>query len=65
MSKEQLHELVDALPEHKVKTAGNLLGTLLRHNAQKQKQDDLEILNRNSDYLNQEATDVLEYQVSL
>ena len=64
MSKDQLHELVEALPEDQVMTAGNLLESLLEQNAHKQDYD-LEILNRNSDYLNQEATDVLEYQVSL
>lgn len=64
MSKDQLHELVDALPVHQVTTAGNLLESLIEQNAHKQDHD-LKILNQNFDYLNQEATDVLEYQVSL
>jgi len=64
MSKDQLHELVEALPEHQVTSAGNLLESLLEQNTQKQDHD-LEILNRNSDYFNQEATDVLDYQVGL
>lgn len=64
MSKDQLHELVDSLPDHQVTTAGNLLESLLEQKNHKQDHD-LEILNRNSDYFNQEATDVLEYQVSL
>lgn len=64
MSKDQLHELIDALSDEQVAIAGNLLESLLEKNAHKQKHD-LEILNRNADHLNQEATDVLEYQVSL
>ncbi|NIR51779.1 hypothetical protein GWO43_24685 [candidate division KSB1 bacterium] len=64
MFKNKLHELVDALPEHQVNTAQSFLEFLLKKEAHNQN-NDLEILNRNSDYLNKEASDVLTYQVSL
>ncbi len=64
MVKNKLHELVDALPENHVDTAGSFLEFLVEKKAQKQN-NDLEILNNNSDYLNEEAADVLTYQVSL
>lgn len=64
MFKDKLHELVDALPEHQVNTAKSFLEFLSKKEAHNQN-DDLEILNRNSDYLNEEAADVLTYQISL
>jgi hypothetical protein len=62
--RDTLHELVDALPETQVGTAKTFLEFLI----EKQRNgdnNDLEILNENAERLNEEAEDVLSYQVGL